>query len=225
MLHPHKEPIDGLESAGWGLTRFSEQKRRQIHEAAAQLFLRQGFEATTMDAIAREANVSKATVYAHAKNKQELFAAIVRGKSSLVYQSVEADDAATLGAEEALKLFARRFIEVIMAPEAQCMYRVVVAEAPRNPELGRIFFEQGPKVVIDRVAAIVNAGVAAGQLEVDAGEEQIAAQEFLGLMQGRFHLPCILGTLGEMSAEEREEAAGRVVRTFMRAYAPRRSGA
>lgn len=222
MLHSQKESNDGLESAGWGLTRFSEQKRRQILEAAAGLFLRQGFEATTMDAIAREANVSKATVYAHAKNKQELFAAIVRGKSSLVYQSVEADDAAALGAEQALKLFARRFMEVIMAPEAQCMYRIVVAEAPRNPELGRIFFEQGPQVVIDRVAALVAAGVAAGELDVD--DHRIAAQEFLGLMQGRFHLPCILGTLGEMTAEEREEAADRVVRTFLRAYSARRSG-
>lgn len=222
MLHPHKEPLDGLEAAGWGLTRFSEQKRRQIHEAAAQLFLRQGFEATTMDAIAREANVSKATVYAHAKNKQELFAAIVRGKSSLVYQSVEADDAAALGAERALALFARRFLEVIMAPEAQCMYRVVVAEAPRNPELGRIFFEQGPRVVIDRLAAIVATGVASGELEVD--DNEIAAQEFLGLMQGRFHLPCILGTLGEMSAGEREQAADRVVRTFLRAYRARAGG-
>lgn len=223
MLHPHKEPLDGVESGGWGLTRFSEQKRRQIHEAAAALFLRQGFEATTMDAIAREANVSKATVYAHAKNKQELFAAIVRGKSSLVYQSVDAGDAASLGAEQALTLFARRFLEVIMAHEAQCMYRVVVAEAPRNPELGRIFFEQGPKVVIDRLAAIVAAGAAAGQLDVD--DCQIAAQEFLGLIQGRFHLPCILGTLGEMSETECEEAADRVVRTFLRAYATRRGAA
>lgn len=219
MLHPHKDAVEGLESAGWGLTRFSEQKRRQIHEAAAQLFLRQGFEATTMDAIAREAGVSKATVYAHAKNKQELFAAIVRGKSSLVYQTVEADDAAALGAEEALRQFARRFLEVIMAPEAQCMYRVVVAEAPRNPELGRIFFEQGPRVVIDRLTAIIACAGTAGQLDVDAPE--IAAQEFLGLMQGRFHLPCILGTLGEMTDADRAEAADRVVRTFLRAYAAR----
>ena len=103
------------------------------------------------------------------------------------------------------------------------MYRIVVAEAPRNPELGRIFFEQGPQVVIDRLAVIIAAGVAAGQLDVD--DRQIAAQEFLGLMQGRFHLPCILGTLGEMSAGEREEAADRVVRTFLRAYAARRDSA
>jgi len=222
MLHPHKEPMPADAGDGSGLTRFSEQKRRQILEAAARLFLAQGFEATTMDAIAREAGVSKATVYAHAKNKQELFAAIVRGKSSLVYQSVEADDAVTRGVEAALRQFALRFLEVIVAPEAQCMYRVVVAEAPRNPELGRIFFEQGPQVVIDRLASLIEAGRAAGALDVD--DSGIAAQEFLGLMQGRFHLPCILGALGELSAAEREDAAERVVRTFLRAYGARRNG-
>jgi len=219
MLHP----LNDGEHVTASLTRFSEQKRRQILEAAGRLFLNQGFEATTMDAIAREAGVSKATVYAHARNKQDLFAAIVQGKSSLVYQSVDAAEAAALGAEQALALFARRFMEVIMAPEAQCMYRVVVAEAPRNPELGRIFYEKGPQVVIARLATIIAAGASAGELEVD--DSEIAAQEFLGLIQGRFHLPCILGTLGEMSAVEREQAAGRVVRTFLRAYATRRPGA
>ncbi len=222
MLHPHSKATAEAEDPGVaGLTRFSEQKRRQVLEAAARLFLAQGFEATTMDAIAREAGVSKATVYAHAKNKQDLFAAIVRGKSSLVYQSVDAADAAALGAEEALRQFARRFMEVIMAPEAQCMYRVVVAEAPRNPELGRIFYEQGPQVVIARLASILEAGRAAGQLDID--DAAIAAQEFLGLIQGRFHLPCVLGTLGQVSREDRERAADRVVATFLRAY--RRRGA
>jgi AcrR family transcriptional regulator len=215
MLHPHNDGDQGTS----GLTRFSEQKRRQILDAAARLFLDQGFEATTMDAIARGAGVSKATVYAHAKNKQELFAAIVRGRSSLVYQVVDATDAATLGAEQALRQFARRFMEVILAPDAQCMYRIVVAEAPRNPELGRIFYEQGPQVVIARLSAILDAGCAAGHLDID--DTRIAAQEFLGLMQGRFHMPCVLGTLGEMSMQERETAADRVVATFLRAYKSR----
>ncbi|MCC7045668.1 MAG: TetR/AcrR family transcriptional regulator [Alphaproteobacteria bacterium] len=217
MLHP----LNDGEQGATGLTRFSEQKRRQILEAAGRLFLAQGYEITTMDAIAREAGVSKATVYAHAKNKQELFAAIVRGRSSLVYQAVDATDAAALGAEQALRQFARRFMEVIMAPEAQCMYRIVVAEAPRNPELGRIFFEQGPKVVIGRLSAILAAGRDSGELDID--DTVIAAQEFLGLMQGRFHLPCVLGTLGDLTEADREQAADRVVATFLRAYAARKT--
>jgi hypothetical protein len=57
---------------------------------------------------------------------------------------------------------------------------------------------------------------------LDIDDTVIAAQEFLGLMQGRFHMPCVLGTLGEMSAADREQAADRVVATFMRAYAARK---
>src|ERR1700761_5027344 len=52
-------------------------KKQAVITAALRLFLEQGFGATSMDAIAREAGVSKATLYAHVKNKEELFAHIV----------------------------------------------------------------------------------------------------------------------------------------------------
>src|SRR5579863_4183001 len=51
-------------------------KKLAVLKAALRLFLEQGFGATSMDAIAREAGVSKATLYAHVKSKEELFAAI-----------------------------------------------------------------------------------------------------------------------------------------------------
>ncbi|MGQ0676505.1 MAG: TetR/AcrR family transcriptional regulator [Rhodospirillales bacterium] len=214
MLHTHNHPPPG-DDAG-GLTRFSEQKRRQILEAAGRLFLRQGFEATTMDAIAREAGVSKATVYAHAKNKQELFAGIVNARVALIYRSVELQDAEALGVEDALNRFARHFIQMILSPEAQGIYRIVVAEAPRNPELGRIFFEQGPRRVTQRLAAILEAQAGKGRLAVD--DTLAAAQEFLGMLHGKFHLPCVLGVAGQPTAEELTRAAERVVRTFLKVY-------
>lgn len=206
------------ESDDGGLKPLSEQKRRQILQAAGKLFVTQGFETTTMDAIAREAGVSKATVYAHAKNKQELFAAIVSGVAGQVYQLVDAASEIH-GAEAVLRHFALRFLEVVMSAPAQGVYRMVVAEAPRNPELGRIFFEQGPAIVQGRLAAIIEGLREAGELDVD--DAVIAAQEFLGLMQGRFHLPCILGTLSELSDQQRRDAAERTATTFLRAYGTR----
>lgn len=214
MLHPHNDPRAADEAGG--LTRHSEQKRRQILQAAARLFMRQGFGATTMDAIAREADVSKATVYAHAKNKQELFAGIVNGRAALIYSSVELQGAETADAADALGRFARHFIRLILSPEAQGIYRLVVAEAPRNPELGRIFFEQGPRAVTQRLAAILEAQVKAGHLTID--EPLAAAQEFLGMLHGKFHLPCVLGVAAQPPVDELERAAERVVRTFLKVY-------
>ena len=52
-------------------------KARNILEAARALFIARGYEAASMDAVAKAANVSKATVYAYFNSKNELFAAIV----------------------------------------------------------------------------------------------------------------------------------------------------
>ncbi len=215
MLHTHKSLPPAGEAAG--LPRYSEQKRRQILEAATRLFLRDGFGPTTMDAIAREAGVSKATVYAHAKNKQDLFAGIVNARAALVYRSMELmDAAAAAAADDALNRFARHFIQMILSPEAQGIYRIVVAEAPRNPELGRIFFEQGPRVVTQRLVEILQAQVKAGHLVVD--DTLAAAQEFLGMLHGKFHLPCVLGVAAQPPQDELAGAAERVVRTFLKVY-------
>src|SRR5262249_37727927 len=106
MLQSHNNPPDvASASAPEGLTRQSKRKRRQVLEAAGRLFLRHGFGATTMDAIAREAGVSKATVYAHAKNKQELFAAIVNDRSAIIYQSIEPARLSDVDAATALRDF------------------------------------------------------------------------------------------------------------------------
>ena len=52
-------------------------KRRQIIDGARRMFLAQGFDAASMNDIAREAGVSKGTLYVYFKSKEELFEAIV----------------------------------------------------------------------------------------------------------------------------------------------------
>ena len=55
-------------------------KRRAILEAAKSLFLRNGYDGSSMDAIAAEAGVSKLTVYSHFTDKETLFSAAVKAK-------------------------------------------------------------------------------------------------------------------------------------------------
>src|ERR1700755_3264220 len=70
------------------------EKTEAILEAAGQLFREQGYGAVSMDQIAREAGVSKATVYAHFESKDELFGAVVADVSARRFHdfSVEALD-------------------------------------------------------------------------------------------------------------------------------------
>src|SRR5574341_357855 len=57
-----------------------EAKGSAVLMAAARSFLKHGLEGTSMDAIAREAGVSKLTVYSHFRNKEALFKEVIRCK-------------------------------------------------------------------------------------------------------------------------------------------------
>ena len=59
-------------------------KKQQILIAASKLFMELGYGAVSMEQVAREANVSKATLYAHFKSKNDLFVAMLNH-----YQQVE----------------------------------------------------------------------------------------------------------------------------------------
>jgi len=71
------------------------------------------------------------------------------------------------------------------------MYRIVVAEVPRFPELGRIFYDSGPTVMIDRIAAVLRRATERGVLKVR--DPRIAAIQFISLVRGELHLTRVLG--------------------------------
>ena len=119
-------------------------KPAQIMLAAKDLFTSQGFGATSMDAIARTANVSKATLYAHFSGKEELFAAIVSNACRAQSRLPSAPEADDMDLSEALSEIGRNFLSLILSPQAVAIFRVVVGETARFPDLGRIFFESGP---------------------------------------------------------------------------------
>src|SRR3954451_5497567 len=97
---PHHEGVRG-EPRGKG---------EIVLAAAERAFLAAGFGAVTMDAIAREAGVSKATVYAHYTSKEALFGAVVAHLSERRFHgfSVEAPDPVHI--EASLTAIAIRFL-------------------------------------------------------------------------------------------------------------------
>src|SRR5579863_1239686 len=99
-------------------------KAESILAAAERAFLARGFGAVTMDAIAREAGVSKATVYAHFTGKEELFGAFVARVSERRFGgfSVEALDPRDIAAS--LTTIATRFLDLVLAPEVIALNRI-----------------------------------------------------------------------------------------------------
>src|SRR5580700_3339107 len=121
-------------------------KRQAIAEAATSLFLRKGYDGTSMDDIATLAGVSKQTVYVHFRDKERLFRDIILGTTKRVeglVRLIASTLSETQDLEHDLGQLARRFVGEIMEPQVLRLRRLVIATADRFPEIGRIWFEQG----------------------------------------------------------------------------------
>jgi len=166
-------------------------KVRQILTAARKVFMELGYGAASMDAIARQAAVSKATLYTHFDGKAALFAALIvmecKHLSGQIGQRVVDEPDIRV----ALRSLAEDFNNLLCSGESLAMYRIVVAEAPRFPELGRIFYDSGPKIMIDRIADLLADASKRGLLKID--DARFAAIQFISLVRGETHLTNILG--------------------------------
>ncbi len=194
-----------------------QRKRRAVIEAAARLFMRQGYGATSMDAVAREAGVSKATLYAYFDSKGSLFAAIVGeacARQAEGGQCVFAEEEGDL-AERLLRL-GRSYLSFLMRDEVLAIHRVVLAEGPRFPELGRAFFEAGPRRMVARLAEDLRLLQHQGRLR--AGDPTLAAEQFLSLLRPSAFLRRLLGVPPEPDRAEIDRVAAAAVETFLRSW-------
>ena len=217
MARPAKKPAPAEDAliAPWlsGPT-----KRAKIAGAAAELFMEHGFGATSMDEIARHAGVSKATVYAHFNSKAELFAALIRSASQVRLPSLFEVETAETDPRAALEEILRRLAEYAMAPRALRLYRVVVAEAGRFPELGDAFYRAGPNLVIARLAELIAKWRDKGWLEVE--NPRRAAELLYGMARGDLHMRRLLGVGSIRGASEGSPALIReAAKMFFAAYA------
>jgi TetR/AcrR family transcriptional regulator, mexJK operon transcriptional repressor len=195
-------------------------KARQILGAAKRLFMEQGYGPVSMDAIAREAGVSKATLYAHFASKQDLFAAIIRGECRRHGQALAPPDAEHADVRAALRQFGRSFLDLLFSPPALAVYRIIFAEAPRFPELGRVFYESAPLPTLTQVAAYLRLASERGELAVP--DPDLAAEQLVAMLKGANDLRCFLGVAPAPSAAELARRVDSAVEVFLRGYAPER---
>ncbi|GGE78358.1 TetR/AcrR family transcriptional regulator [Sphingomonas prati] len=110
---------------------------RRILDAATDLFLQLGFDATSCDQVVAQAGAGKASLYARYANKEELFAAVVRRK---VERTLIPSGAVPwhLSVRDRLRAVGHSLLDHALAPEAVALMRVVVTTAHRMPDLARL---------------------------------------------------------------------------------------
>ena len=191
----------------------SHKKHQAIIAAARQVFLKQGFSATTMDMIAESADVSKRTVYKHFDDKHSLFAAVVRMLcDKVVPPSLDEMEIDTSEPRTVLSKLAIQILSNLYAREQIALLRVVVTETQGFPELGTLMYEQ-----VEHTEALIRDYLITQQQKrtIKLPDPDLAASQFLGLIKTDLQLQLLFGRRKRVSKSEILKIAETSVELFL----------
>jgi TetR/AcrR family transcriptional repressor of mexJK operon len=173
----------------------AERRHRALLDAASSLFLEGGLNGTSIDAIA------KRFIYARYADKGELFVAAIgrfveeRVSPLLSFEAPEGP------AEIGLVEFGRRLLALALMPEPLSVYRTLVIEAPRFPNLAKLFFEANRQRVMGGLRRVLEIYAQRGEIELD--DPQMTAEHFFILTVGIAQRFALIGGREEPAQAER----------------------
>ncbi len=182
------------------MARRGEALREHILDAAKLAFLEDGFERTSMDAIAARAETSKRSLYAHFPTKDALFLAVVERVRVLFAERMRTPAEYADEPAEAVVRYCGRFVQLLRWSSVARMVRLGIAEADRLPELAAGLHD----VVFGGTTGDLAAHLAATS-GLSAEEAEVAANELIGLVVHPA-LPRLLFGIDPSADEVPEEA-------------------
>jgi TetR/AcrR family transcriptional regulator of autoinduction and epiphytic fitness len=194
--------------------RIAQEKRALIVAAATALFLELGYDRTSLARIAESSGVSRATLFKQFPTKAALFDAIVTESWST---AEEKDPPAVGDVVDGLSIIGRRYAELLGRARMTDLFRIVIAELPRFPELAHAQFSQGKLPYFESVRSYLLAEHDAGTVQVE--DVDLAATQFLGMISNYVFWPALLVPGWEVSAERVAEVVDEAVRTLVARYA------
>lgn len=196
----------------------TEKKKNEIITIAGELFLSQGYGTVSMATIAAAVGGSKGTLYGYFSSKEEVFAAFVVSAGQQRWQEFIALEEQPNGIEARLVALGCRYLRLLLSSEIMSVNRLVIAEAGRFPELGRIFYDNGPKSVIGVIASTLQQSAETGELTI---EDPIAeAWRFKSLCEARLFEQCLWGIRSGATETEILENVEPACAIFLKSYRP-----
>lgn len=194
------------------------QKHQIILNAASKIFLTVGYERTTLEMIAKEAGVSTATLYKHFPTKQTVFGEIMKAAWNVEIKfadAVDNDDIATK-----LIIIGNKYASLLRQPNIEALFRVIIAEAQRFPELGQELYRRGKEPFLKNLHSFLQTEVTNKRLEIE--DIPLAARQFLGMINDLIFWPKFLITDLEISDSEVERVILEATETFIARYLVRK---
>lgn len=194
--------------------RVHKEKRAAILEAATELFLAEGYDGASLAKIATAAGVSTATLFKRFRTKADLFDAIVT--EHWTQENHEARLPAPGDPRRGLTTIGRDYVALLTRPQMVALFRLVIAEAPRFPELAKTHFALGKLPYFESVRVYLEAERERGTLRVD--DAQSATTQFLGMISNFAFWPRLLLPHWSPTKAATQRAIDEAVETMLARY-------
>ena len=188
----------------------------QVLAGARDVFMSRGFEGASVDEIAKQAGVSKATLYSYFSDKKLLFMEVAKSECSKQAEEILSETSDDDPLEEVLLQIANRFVEFITSDFGQRVFRICVAESDRFPELGQAFYESGPMLMRGHMIELLHAAQDRGEVEID--DFQLASDQFAELCKADLHPRMVFSVSRTFTKDETSRVANGAVKTFLARY-------
>lgn len=189
-------------------------KRDVIIDAARDLFLHNGFHGTSMDALAKQAGVSKATLYSHFEDKDALYRALISHKMA-DYKVDDFSDILNWDVANDLQLIAKHMLDLIFDPEALEMLRIVIGEGRTGSGVAALFQEVGPQRLWSQISDYLARQKARGTSYIDDIEADTSLFASL-VVDHRTMMFALMGVADGYDEAARECQARQAVARFIR---------
>lgn len=190
----------------------AEAVRQSMLDAALRVFIARGFEAASMEGIARAAGVAKLTLYRHFETKEDLFVEVARRAQLSVRERLGTQVDLSAPLEQVLREIIAMLYDGMTHPDYLAVMRMVVAESSRFPKLGRAMLDDSSDSSAPLVAYLQRLKDA-GQIDIDSPFD--AATQIAGLASGAGRYVLISPP---RHAASRKRAIESLVRLFSRAW-------
>ena len=194
--------------------RIDQDKKERILAVAAQLFLERGFDATSIELVAGNAEVSKVTIYNHFTDKSGLFSAAFKRKFATIGEQFQFGFQNEGSLEERLTSIGMTMHSIINSEMIVQLERRISGEAKAHPEISLTFLQEGPYRLRTRLAEIFAQMIAEGQIH--AIDPSLAAEQFVSMCKGMGDVERRFGHCPDSSEDKIRIRAA--VETFCRAF-------
>ncbi|KGJ88128.1 TetR/AcrR family transcriptional regulator [Thalassotalea sp. ND16A] len=185
--------------------------------AAQNLFLKHGFDETSLEMIIADAGGSRRSIYQEFGNKQGLLMAVMQQQVA-----IQVDTIASINYElepsDALKDVTGRFVQGMLSETLISLFRLVIQVVPKHPDVGELIYDRGPLTGVTPLADYLSSLNKLGILAID--DCSYAAQMLIEMTKGRLHLKAVLIPNVNITEDEIVQHIDRAVDLFIKAYQP-----